>query len=141
MGMIDQVRSIVLPVFTDHRGSLLVLENDCSSFPFSVKRSYVLFDISPGAVRAGHAHKKLNQLFVCVGGSFSLRLNDGESEKTYLLDSPSVGVLIPSGIWRDLVNFSPNTSCLVLADAHYDENDYLRDFSQFKEWKIRESVK
>ena len=34
--------------------------------------------------------------------------------------------------WRELVNFSSGSVCMVLASAHYEEADYFRDYDEFK---------
>jgi hypothetical protein len=35
--------------------------------------------------------------------------------------------------WGQLDNFSSGAVCLVLASENYDEADYFRDYSKFKE--------
>ncbi|MGB9748156.1 MAG: WxcM-like domain-containing protein, partial [Bacteroidales bacterium] len=41
------------------------------------------------------------------------------------------GLYIPPGIWAHELNFSSGSVCLVLASNYYDENDYIRDYSEF----------
>jgi hypothetical protein len=36
-------------------------------------------------------------------------------------------------IWRELVNFSSNSVCMVLASAYFDEGDYYRDYDEFRQ--------
>jgi hypothetical protein len=36
-------------------------------------------------------------------------------------------------IWRELDNFSSGSVCLVLASEYFDEQDYVRDYGDFKE--------
>ena len=43
------------------------------------------------------------------------------------------GLYIPKMIWRELENFSSGSVCLVLASELYDEDDYIRDQSNFKQ--------
>jgi hypothetical protein len=33
--------------------------------------------------------------------------------------------------WRELDNFSSGSVCMVLASEHFDEADYIRDYSAF----------
>ena len=61
-------------------------------------------------------------------------LDDGECETSVLLDSAQKGVLIGPGVWRVMRNFSSDCVLLVLADQHYDEADYIRDYEEFKKW-------
>jgi len=58
-------------------------------------------------------------------------LKDGVSEKIITLNKPNFGLLIPTGIWRELQNFSSGCVCLVLASDMFDEEDYLRDYEEF----------
>ena len=83
--------------------------------------------------RGGHAHKDLFQVLIALNGSFELLLDDGSNTKKILLDSPNIGLYIPNGIWREMNNFSKNSVCLVLASEDYDENDYIRNYQDFKE--------
>jgi len=114
----------------DARGSLSVLESE-RSFPFPIKRVYYIYGTQPGVERGFHAHKALNQLAVAVCGSCDMELDDGAKTATLHMDSPSKGVLIGPGIWREMKNFTPDCVLLVFADAYYDESDYIRDYHEF----------
>ncbi len=103
--------------------------------PFEIKRVYYLYNVPSGSERGGHAHKNLKQLFVALSGSFDVVLKDGYSEKIIKLNKPNFGLLIPTGIWRELQNFSSGSVCLVLASAEFDEEDYIRDFEDFELFK------
>jgi hypothetical protein len=43
---------------------------------------------------------------------------------------------LPSGLWRELNNFSSGSVCLVLASQEYNEKDYIRDYEEFKHFKF-----
>ena len=117
----------------DERGSLIAIEAG-KSVPFEVRRVYYIFSAKEGVERGFHAHKNLNQVAVAVTGSCEMVLDDGECETSVLLDSAQKGVLIGPGVWRVMRNFSSDCVLLVLADQHYDETDYIRDYEEFKEW-------
>ena len=117
----------------DERGSLIAIEAE-KSVPFPVRRVYYIFGTKTGVERGFHAHKALNQVAVAVTGSCEMVLDDGESETVVLLDSAEKGVLIGPGMWRVMQNFTPDCVLLVLADQHYDEDDYIRNYDEFKEW-------
>jgi hypothetical protein len=48
-----------------------------------------------------------------------------------LLNKPNIGLHIPTGIWRELENFSSGAVCLVLASDVFEESDYIRDYNEF----------
>ena len=115
-------------------GNITVVENN-GTIPFAINRVYYLYDIPGGEERGAHAHKTLRQLLVAASGSFDVVLNDGNVKRTFSLNRPYHGLLIVPGIWRELNNFSSGAICLVLASQPYDANDYIRDYTQFKNWK------
>ena len=112
-------------------GNITALENGVS-IPFDVKRVYYLYDVPGGEERGGHAHYELQQFVVAVSGAFDVLLDDGINKKVVHLDRPFVGLHITTGIWRELLNFSSGSVCLVLASHRYDESDYIRDYDFFK---------
>jgi dTDP-4-dehydrorhamnose 3,5-epimerase-like enzyme len=121
---------IDLPVVSDPRGNLCFVESDRHT-PFAIERVYYLYDVPSGSTRAGHAHLELNQLLIAVAGSFDVRLHDGTREEVVTLNRPNRGLHIGPSTWREIENFSSGSVCLVLASAHYDESDYIRDFDDF----------
>jgi dTDP-4-dehydrorhamnose 3,5-epimerase-like enzyme len=124
---------IDIPTHGDDLGLLGVLETN-SSVPFEIKRVYFIYAVPSGVSRGAHGHKKLHQLIVPVSGSFEIVLHDGSNERTFVLDSPSKGLLLEPGLWRNLINFSADAVCMVLASQHFSESDYIRDFTEFIEW-------
>lgn len=119
------------------KGNISVIENN-KTVPFEVKRIYYLYDVPGGESRGGHAHKELRQLVVAASGSFDVTLDDGEVKRTFSLNRPYQGLLIVPGIWRELTNFSSGSVCLVLASMEYDEEDYIRNYTDFKIYKKNE---
>lgn len=119
-----------LPTIRDTRGNLTFLESNIS-VPFNIARVYYLYGVPQAVDRGGHAHLKLRQLLVAVAGSFDVILDDGKSKRRVTLDDPTEGLLIESMTWRELVNFAPNSVCLVLASENYSEEDYIRDYVEF----------
>lgn len=124
-----QIQLITLPKIEDHRGNLSVIEND--TIPFDIKRVYYLYDVPSGAERGGHAHKEQQEVLIALSGSFDVILNDGKTEKTVTLNKPNQGLLIGSGVWRELKNFSSGAVCLVIASDVFNEDDYIREFDEF----------
>lgn len=100
--------------------------------PFEIKRVYWTYYTPQDIVRGGHAHRKLQQIIFAVSGSIEFNTLDLEGNtNSFLLTNPSQGLYIPKLIWRD-IKFSHNAVLLCLASEYYDENDYFRNFEQFK---------
>lgn len=129
------VKLVSIPKIEEPRGNLSVIEND--TVPFEIKRVYYLYDVPSGSERGGHAHKELKQFLVALSGSFDVVLKDGQDEMVITLNKPFQGLLINPGIWRELQNFSSGSVCLVVASEVYIEEDYIRDFVEFKLFKNR----
>lgn len=125
---------IQLQKIHDPRGNLTVAEGD-SQVPFSIKRAYWVYDVPGGESRGGHAHKTLKQLVIAMSGSFHVTLDNGDECETVLLNHPWEGLIIEPGTWRTLDDFSSGAVCLVLASDHYEEEDYIREYNEFIEWK------
>ena len=115
-------------------GNISVVENGVT-VPFDVRRAYYLYDVPGGESRGGHAHKDLKQLIIAASGSFTVTLDDGSVKRTFALNRPYQGLLIVPGIWRTLEDFSSGSVCLVLASEKYDENDYINNYDEFKNYK------
>jgi oxalate decarboxylase/phosphoglucose isomerase-like protein (cupin superfamily) len=122
------------PRIESENGNLTAVENFIE-IPFSIKRIYYLYDIPAGSERGAHAHIKLQQIIIAASGSFDLILNDGKVSRTIHLNRPFMGVYLKPGIWRTLSNFSSASVCLTLASESYNENDYIRDYSAFEQFK------
>ena len=132
---IENVEIISIPKIVDDkgRGKLSVIEK--SIVPFEIKRVYYLYDVPSDAFRGGYAHKDLYQFMIPLSGSFEVSIDDGFNSKKIMLNKPDQGLLIPSGIWREMDNFSAGSVCLVLASEVYDESDYFRDYNSFQDYK------
>ena len=125
----NQIELIKIPVIEDLRGNLAVIQNDV--LPFEFKRIYYLFDVPSTAFRGGHSHIAQQEVLIALSGSFEVVLDDGQEKRTVLLNKPNIGLLIGTGIWRELQNFSSGAVCLVLASDVFEESDYIRDYNDF----------
>ncbi|CAM7827869.1 WxcM-like domain-containing protein [Escherichia coli] len=126
------IKLIPLQAHGDERGSLIALEEE-NNIPFEIKRVYYMFNTIEGVRRGLHAHRKLKQIAIAVRGSCRFVLDDGRERVEILLDNPCQGLLIDSCIWREMYDFSKDCVLMVLADSHYDENDYIRNYEEFLE--------
>ena len=135
MNTIKDVKIIDIPKIIDPkgRGKLSVVEKNI--IPFDIKRVYYLYDVPSDAYRGGHAHKNLIQFMIPMSGSFDVLVDDGINKTKIMLNKPHKGLLIPKGIWREMDNFSSGAVCAVLASDYFDEEDYFRDYDEFKKFK------
>mgnify|MGYP004664615603 FL=1 len=131
---VADAKIIDIPKIEDRRGNLSVVE-EFKNVPFHIARTYWLYDVPAGAMRGGHAHKRLKQLLIALSGSFTVTLDDGYEKRKILLNRPYQGLLIETGIWRTIDDFSSGAVCLVLASELYDESDYIYDYEEFLKCK------
>jgi dTDP-4-dehydrorhamnose 3,5-epimerase-like enzyme len=127
---LKDVRLIQLPKILDERGNLSFFENN-HQIPFTIARTYWIYDVPGGQTRGGHAYKTLREFIVALSGSFDVVLHDGLEEQTFTLNRSNMGLYVPQMIWRHMENFATNSLALITADKPYDEQEYLRDFEAF----------
>ncbi|MFV8466280.1 sugar 3,4-ketoisomerase [Flavobacterium sp. LB1P62] len=129
MTTLKDIQLLKLPVVEDTRGNLAFIQNEV--LPFEFKRVYYLFDVPSNSFRGSHSHINQSEVLIALSGSFEVVLNDGFEKKSFFLNKPNVGLFIPTGMWRELENFSSGAVCLVFASDIYNEDDYIRDFDEF----------
>jgi hypothetical protein len=116
------------------RGDLGVCELE-GVIPFTVKRTYFISNVPRMQIRGQHGHKLLQQVFICIKGNFCLEVTDGSNvDRVFLTQNQAF--YSPSGLWRELSEFSEDAICLVLASDKYDVSDYIFDYSEFIAWKM-----
>ena len=128
---LDLVKVIQLPKIPDERGNLSFFENK-KQIPFTIARTYWIYDVPGGEIRGGHAYETLQEVIIALSGSFDVVLHDGKEEKKYTLNRSYYGLYIPKMIWRHMENFSTNSLALIVADQSYNDREYIRDFEEFK---------
>ena len=131
---LEGVSLVVFPTVRAARGNLTALELP-KVVPFHVSRIFLVHQVSNSEVRGEHAHKKCWQLLISTTGTVMVDLSDGEMSKTFILDTPERGLLIPPLIWGTQYNFSTNAALLVLASEAFDPDDYLHNFQEFKDFR------
>lgn len=122
---------INLPKIVDPRGNLSFFETP-RQLPFEITRTYWIYDVPGGEIRGSHAFKEQSEFIVALSGSFDVVLHDGEHEEHFSLNRSYYGLYIPKMYWRKLENFSTNSLALIVSDQNYNEQDYIRDFNEFK---------
>ena len=131
-----KAKIIKLPKIEDPRGNLSFIEGE-NHLPFKIERTYLIYDVPGGQIRGGHAFKQQQELIIALSGSFDVLVDDGFENQVFQLNRSYYGLYIPSGLWRQMQNFSTNALALVLSSTTFDENDYIRDYSEFMEYTGR----
>lgn len=125
---------IQLPKFLDERGNLSFFEND-NQLPFAIQRVHWIYDVPGGEERGGLAYKETEEFIVAMSGSFDVLVDDGKQQYHFSLNRSYMGVYVPAGTWRMVTNYSTNSIAVIAASTHYDPNDAIRDYDEFKLWK------
>ena len=125
-------RLIDFDIKGDSHGSLVPIEGG-KNIPFNIKRVYYIWDTDYSVVRGRHAHKNLEQLIICISGSCDFILDNGKRREQIHLSKPNQGLYIKHNIWREFTNFSKDCVIMVLASEYYDEDDYIKNYEQFKQ--------
>ncbi len=127
---INDCKIIELPKIHDPRGNLSFIEQE-NHFPFKIKRVYWIYDVPGGQIRGGHAFKEQHEMIIAISGSLDVVIDDGKNKKTHSLNRSYYGLYIPSGIWRQMENFSTNSLAMVLSSTYFFEEDYIREYHDY----------
>jgi hypothetical protein len=125
------VALVSLPYHEDGRGRVTVIENGID-LPVTFKRLYYISGVPAAQSRGDHAHRQSQTMLVALVGSFDVHTDDGFTRTTFRLDDPASGLLIPPRHWLRADNFSPGSVCLALSSHLYEEDDYWRDYAEFR---------
>ena len=88
---------------------------------------------------AGGPHKELKQLLFCPYGEIRLILDNGSVREEITLNDPSIGVVIDKPIWREMLWLKKDSVLCVAASEYYDEDDYIRDYGEFRDYIRRKN--
>lgn len=127
---IDDCREIEFARMIDPEGSLTFIEGE-RHVPFAIKRVFYIYDVPTGESRGAHAHKHLQQVLICLSGSFDVLIDDGCRRREVRMHRPWRGLYIPAMVWARIINFDAGSVCLVLASEYYSEEDYYRDYNTY----------
>lgn len=134
MMTVDNCNLVELPRFLDARGNLSFVEQN-NHIPFEIKRTYWIYDVPGGEARGGHAYYKNQEFIVALSGAFDVVVDDGQTQKKFSLNRSYYGLYVPSGLWREIENFSTNSLALEFGSEHFEKEDYIRDYELFKKLK------
>ncbi len=113
----------------------LTVAEECGKVPFDIKRAYWTYNTPADIIRGHHAHKNSSQVICALNGKIVFELEDrGGRKLEFILDSPSIALYIPGGYWRT-IKFTDGAVLLCLSSSEYNEDDYIRDYDEFKQAK------
>lgn len=131
MHNMNKVQMLEFPQRGDERGHLVIAEG-MKDVPFEIKRVFYIYGSDKDVVRGQHANRKTEFVLINVSGTSKVKVKDGEgNEAIFCLNRPHTGIYLPTMVWKDMYDFSPDSVLLVLASEHYDANEYIRDYNEF----------
>ena len=131
MHNMNKVQMLEFPQRGDDRGHLVIVEG-MKDIPFDIKRVFYIYGSDSEVVRGQHANKKSEFVLINVAGTSKVKVKDGEgNEAIFCLNRPHTGIYLPTMVWKDMYDFSEDSVLLVLANEHYDPNEYIRDYDEF----------
>ena len=136
---LDDVKLFNLRNFIEPDGNLVPIESK-HDIPFDIKRIFYVHGVKNQDDRGKHSHHKTKQVLICLNGEVKVVCDDGKNRKSYILSKPNQALYIPEMIWDEQTYKSEDSVLLVLANTHYDINDYIEDYEEFlmmkeDEWK------
>ena len=128
-------KRFTFPFIIDEKEQGILRVFESKNVPFTIKRVFSVVNAKGGSKRGQHAHKICNQLICCVAGEVNLRCDDGNTQIEILLTPSNEATLVPCGIWAEQEYIQDNSVIIVFCDQPYDENDYIRVYDEYIEWK------
>ena len=73
---------------SNHRGNMHIIS--CGSdLPFTVRRAFFMRNHAPDSLRGNHCNLRSRFGFVCMQGSFTLSLDDGQTQHIVHMSAPT----------------------------------------------------
>ncbi len=115
----------------DERGNLVAIEG-AQDIPFEIKRVFYMYGTDDTMIRGQHANRRSQFVLINVSGSSKVRIDDGRGHTEIVnLDKPRIGIYLPPMIWKEMYDFSSDSTLLCLSDTHYDATEYIRDYNEY----------
>lgn len=127
----NKPRFLAFEQLGDTRGQLVVIEQ-FKEVPFAIKRLFYIYGSDSGVIRGQHANRNSQFVLVNLAGSSKVKTDNGRGETAvFSLDRPHVGVYLPTMIWKDMYDFSPDSILLCIASEVYDATEYIRNYAEY----------
>ena len=130
MSIKDQYKILEFGDLGDERGKLVDVEG-AMDIPFEIKRVFYIYGSDSQVIRGQHANRDSEFVLINVSGSSKVRVDNGFEEEVIELNRPRMGLYLPTMVWKDMYDFSEDSVLLVLANTHYDGNEYIRDYDEY----------
>lgn len=124
------IRKIKFKRFIDENGILVPIEEKID-VPFKIARVFYISNLKKGDVRGEHAHRKCQQVLICLQGECEVVCDNGKFKKKFRLQDPTQALYIPPLVWTIHKFLKDGSIFLVLADQKFDESDYIRSYEDF----------
>lgn len=130
--MVHNTKLIHFEIHGGAYGNLIAIESG-KGIPFEIARVYYIFGVENKVRRGFHSHINLYQILICVSGNVKIEISNPFEKEIVELNHPSEGLLIGPFVWREMFDFSDNSVLLVLANEHFCEEDYIRDYEVYRD--------
>lgn len=114
----------------------LVSTQRAAALPFPIRRVFWSFGVPENVLKANHAHRHDRKILVALQGRISVVTETTQTEQ-FILDNPGQALYVPALCWLQL-HYAAGSILLALSATDYDEQDYIRDYEQFKH--LRQSL-
>ena len=113
-------------------GYLSVSETAKPPLPFAVQRVFWTYYTPDNILRGRHAHRATEHVLLAMAGRITVTLESAAGAlKVFRLESPHVGLYVPPNVWHT-IQYSTGAVQLALASQPFSEDDYIRDYQEFK---------
>lgn len=99
--------------------------------PFEPRRIYWIHGMAANERRGQHAHRTLWQAMIAMHGKVEVALDNGHENQSFVLEKPTRCLIVPPGLWRDILSLEADSLLVVLASQPYEESDYIRNYEEF----------
>ena len=118
-------------IFSNKTGKLIPIYFN-KHFPIKVKRIFLLYG-KKNKIRGDHAHKKCSQVFIPIYGKLILNIKTPNVNKKIILNHLiNTAVMVPPKHWCSVKFVNKNSILMVVCDQHYNADDYLKNFDEYK---------
>jgi dTDP-4-dehydrorhamnose 3,5-epimerase-like enzyme len=108
--------------------------------PYVIKEIFSVSNVPIGVSRGGHAHRACKQILILLSGQLEVSLEDTLGTRTLLLPQDGTMIEINPMTWGKQKYLSSDTKVVVMCSEYYDEEEYIRDYQEFKEI-IKKTIK